>query len=102
MCPRPISYGMDIKELTKLAELARISVSNKELEGFQKDMEAILKYVSHIQELEIREDEKTEKEQLRNVMREDEQAHESGIYTDNLLSQVPEAEREYVKVKKIL
>lgn len=93
---------MDKEELKKLAELARISVSDKELKGFQKDMKAILKYISQIQESTVHEGEKTEKEQLRNVMREDEQAHESGIYTDNLLSQVPETEMGYVKVKKIL
>ena len=38
----------------------------------------------------------------RNVMREDDKPHESGIFTDELLKLAPRCEKNRVKVKKIL
>ena len=93
---------MDRKELEKLAELARIDLPDGELQGLQKDMEAILNYVSQIQEVSESVDDVSGGGLLRNVMREDGKPHKSGIYTEELLSAVPQREGEYVKVKKIL
>ena len=39
---------------------------------------------------------------MRNVMREDANPHESGIYTEKMLEQAPAREGNYIKVKKIL
>ena len=47
-------------------------------------------------------DEKKEAGTLRNVLREDKEPHESGQFTESILSEAPGKERGYFKVKKIL
>ena len=39
---------------------------------------------------------------LCNITREDEKPHKSGVYTKKILSEAPEREGDYIKVKKIL
>ena len=79
------------EDIKKLAELARIEVNEKETKSLAKDIEAILEYVKQVRDVSVV-----------NVFREDANSHESGIYTDALLSAVPERDGQYVKVKKIL
>jgi aspartyl-tRNA(Asn)/glutamyl-tRNA(Gln) amidotransferase subunit C len=89
------------KEIERLAELARIEVDEEETQSLAKDIEAILGYVTLVQKV-AGETGEPEKPALVNVLREDANPHESGIYTDALLSVAPEKEGGYVKVKKIL
>lgn len=91
---------VDKDELAKLAEMARIELTAEELSEMKGDFESIIQYVSQIQEV-VGSEEK-EAGELRNVMREDEDPHESGIYTDDLLAQFPEKSGNYLKVKKII
>ncbi len=90
------------EDIEKLAVLARISVSEGEKEGLRKDIEGILAYVGQIQKVSAELLEKKEAGALRNVMREDGEPHESGIFTDAFLSAAPQREGEYIRVKKIL
>ncbi|MDO8590992.1 MAG: Asp-tRNA(Asn)/Glu-tRNA(Gln) amidotransferase subunit GatC [bacterium] len=89
------------EDIKKLANLARIKVSEEELPKLSKDIESILGYVSELEKVEVVEGEK-QKEGLRNVMREDALAHESGKYTENILINAPRRQGDYVVVKKIL
>ncbi len=89
------------KEIKHLAELARIEVGKGETVALAKDIEAILGYVTLVQKA-AQGTGKPEKLALVNVLREDAHPHESGVYTDALLSAAPETEDGYVKVKKIL
>lgn len=92
---------MDEVELQKLADLARIDIGAEELQKLQKDMEAILKYVSRIEEVGVSaEDEMTST--VNAFLREDKNPHETGMHSVEILEQAPETERGYVKVKKIL
>jgi len=93
---------MQLEELKKLAELARIEVDTEELSGLQKDMESVLEYVSRVKEIGESAFHVDEGRVPRNVMRDDSGQHESGIYTEELLSLAPQREKNYVKVKKIL
>ena len=101
---------MEKTQLEKLARLARITVSEKELSGLQKDMEAILRYVSQIQDASARPQIGADSKQMRGdvvgvitiVMREDGEPHREGAYSEELLAEAPKTERGYVKVKKIL
>ncbi len=94
---------MDKEELKKLANLARIEIDDKDSESLQGDMKAILKYISQIQEVSgENEEDAPAVGLLHNVMREDENPHEAGIYTEVLLEAAPAREGDYVKVKKIL
>ncbi|TSC84076.1 MAG: hypothetical protein G01um101417_345 [Parcubacteria group bacterium Gr01-1014_17] len=95
---------IDTKEIEHLAELARIEVGKEETVALAKDIEAILGYVTLVQKVAggtgVLEEHK--EHMLVNVMREDSAPHESGAYSDALLSAAPEREGNYIKVKKIL
>ena len=89
------------KDVEKLANLSRIDISEEEKEVFIKDLDAILDYVSEVQEV-VTDDIKPEAWQLRNVMREDENPHKSGKFTEDILKEAPNTKDGYIKVKKIL
>ncbi len=89
------------KDVEKLAELSRIEVSEDEKEVFIKDLDAILGYVSEVQEVVTGEVE-PEAGRLHNVMREDENPHKSGEFTKEIMEEMPSTKDGYLKVKKIL
>ena len=91
-----------VAEIAKLAELARISVSEGEKEGLRKDIGGILAYVGQIQEVSAKVSAEKNADLPVNVMREDGTPHEGGIFTDALLATAPHREGSYIKVKKIL
>lgn len=94
---------MNIQEITKLADLIRIEIPEDQKEKVLKDFDAILAYVSKIQEVQA--DIKNDGHlpaTLENVMREDISPHESGAYTEDILNIAPATENGYIKVKKIL
>lgn len=88
------------EDVKKLALLSRIAISDKEAETLQADIESILGYVSDVKTIssQIIEEELG----VVNVMREDGKPHETGMYTDILLQEMPNTEKGYLKVKKIL
>ena len=88
-------------DMQKLAALSRIAVPEAELESVGNEIETILEYVSQIQEVAA-EEAGPEAGEVRNVMREDANPHETGAFTEALLAAVPGREGKYVKVKKIL
>lgn len=89
------------KDVEKLAELSRIDISDSEKESLIKDMDAILGYVSEIQEVAIQ-DTGPVAGKLRNVMREDNISHEKSEFTEDILKEAPSTKDGYIKVKKIL
>lgn len=89
------------KDVEKLANLARIDIADDEKEVLQKDLKAILSYVSEVQDV-VTGEVTPEAGRLRNVMREDGDPHEVGAYTGDILAEAPETQDGYVKVKKIL
>jgi aspartyl-tRNA(Asn)/glutamyl-tRNA(Gln) amidotransferase subunit C len=88
-------------DVEKLADLARIKLTEAEAEGLAAELDSILAYVSLIQKAASAAPARVAGDR-KNVMREDSEPHESGIYTEALLNQVPQREGAYVKVKKIL
>lgn len=91
------------KDIERLAELARIRMSDAELESMRKDIDSILVYVGQIAEAAVEEPgEESRLGAVRNAMRPDADPHESGKYTETLLSAAPEREGGHFKVKKIL
>lgn len=93
---------MEKKDIEHLAKLARIEVTDVEAEKLAGDITNVLTYVSHIEA--VVGDVSSEKKvgALYNVMREDGEPHEAGIYTEDLLNAAPERDGQYVKVKKII
>lgn len=94
---------MDKDKVLKLAQLARIDMEENEAETLSREFDAILKYVGEVKSIPSNsKDLKKEDFALKNVMREDGEPHESGIYTESILNQAPQREGDYLKVKKIL
>ncbi len=89
------------EEIEKLADLARISLSESEKESLRKDIDGILEYVGEIKKAGDSTSEPWEPA-VQNVMREDLPTTKSGEYTEALVSSAPKYDKGYVKVKKIL
>ncbi len=104
---------MNAEEVLKLAKLARIEISAEEAESLSHEFEAILNYVGQVKKISdptlalplvrgglggVHQASEGEV----NVLREDINPHESGIYTEAILENAPAREGDYIKVKKIL
>jgi aspartyl-tRNA(Asn)/glutamyl-tRNA(Gln) amidotransferase subunit C len=88
------------EDIKNLASLARIGVSDEEVEKMTSEMDSILGYVGEVQKFVGEEERGVPK--LRNVMRGDIAVNKSGEYKEKLLNNAPEREGDYFKVKKIL
>ena len=92
---------ISIKDIEKLADLARIELKPEEKETLAKEIGGILGYIDQIKSAGSKET-KREKEPVRNVFRDDDDPHESGADTLALVAEFPRKEGNYLKVKKIL
>lgn len=90
------------EEVKKLAALARVTVADAELEKFTSEFDAILAYVGQLEKLDLPQGTDREKSALRNVMRDDGEPHETGIYTEKLAEQFPQREGDALSVKQII
>jgi len=94
---------MDKEKVLQLAGLARIELSDQEASNLVGEFDQILAYVG-----EVKDAPQTSKISsdthyaLENVMRDDLEPHEPGLYTKQILKQAPNTEGDYIKVKKIL
>ena len=94
---------MDKEKVLNLAKLSRIKIDNMEAESLSKEFDAILNYVGEVKGVSANSSQlSADSFLIRNVMREDGEGHESGIYTEKILGQAPSREKNYIKVKKIL
>lgn len=92
---------MTIEDVNKLATLARIEMSDAEKQEFLGNMESILSYVDIIKKADVSGIEKDAGD-IRNVMREDTDAYDSGTFTGKILAGAPATQDGFLKVKKIL
>ncbi len=92
---------MNITDIEKLADLARLGIPQEEKEAFLRDFNSILGYIKQIEEVSVN-NTTTPKYDLINVMREDTVTNESGEYTNRLLNEMPDHQDGYLKVKQIL
>lgn len=90
---------MDIKDVERLAELAKIELKEEEKARVLKDMEGILEYVKVVEQVEVPDVEV--EYNLKNVWREDE-IKPSVFSNDLIIKQFPDAQEGFLKVKKIL
>jgi aspartyl-tRNA(Asn)/glutamyl-tRNA(Gln) amidotransferase subunit C len=98
---------MQLVDIKKLADLARIDMSDEELTGIAKDFDAILAYVGQVQEVSKLSKiealhENPDNYFFKNRMREDLVTNEKLEYTEKILNDAPETVDGYLKVKQIL
>lgn len=87
-------------DIKALAQLARLEVSNEEMVRLEKELPNILSFVEQVQKASA--DVPTSDPALRNVMREDSNPHESGLYTEKILAAAPAREKDRVAVKQVM
>ena len=91
---------IDREEVKHLAQLARIEISEDEVDSLTKEIDSILGYVGQVQNTTSDVEKVVPK--LRNVMRDDVVTRSPGQYTKDILANAPSTEGDYIKVKKIL
>lgn len=91
---------MEINDIKKLGELAKIEIKPEEIESFKKDFESILGYIKQIESVDL--GDVSPVYQTENVTREDVAKNTPGEFSDDLLSSAPNTENGFIKVKKIL
>ncbi len=88
------------EDIKKLAELARIHLTEKEEKSLEKDLKSILSYVEKLKEVDVSGvHEMTHAVAAKNVFRGDEPGEEDDGTL--LTEQFPEEERGYLKVKGV-
>jgi aspartyl-tRNA(Asn)/glutamyl-tRNA(Gln) amidotransferase subunit C len=96
---------MQLEEIKKLADMARIDMSENEMKEIAKDFDSILAYVGQVQEFSARQglaEKKPEDYSLHNVMREDIVTNKRGEYTERIVGEMPDTQDGFLKVKQIL
>lgn len=95
---------MTREEITHLATLARIELTEDEITRFTKELSAILSYVGTVQQLvdEAGEAAPPAVGVRHNVFRSDLVTNEPDSFTNDLLAEMPQTEGRYMVVKKIL
>jgi aspartyl-tRNA(Asn)/glutamyl-tRNA(Gln) amidotransferase subunit C len=87
----------------KIAGLARLELTDSEIEKMQQDLAEILGYIDTLNEVDVTNIKPTSHSlPVFNVMRPDVAEEIGKGELDNLLNQAPEKENSYYKVKEIL
>jgi aspartyl-tRNA(Asn)/glutamyl-tRNA(Gln) amidotransferase subunit C len=94
------SSSLTKEDLANLSLLARISVTQEEEEKMLADMQAILGYVSEINN--VSGDAERVKGSHYNIVREDVITHTPGENTESILEEAPDTEDSYVKVAQVM
>ncbi|MBZ1345308.1 MAG: Asp-tRNA(Asn)/Glu-tRNA(Gln) amidotransferase subunit GatC [Candidatus Nealsonbacteria bacterium] len=94
------------KEVQHIAKLARLGLTEKEIEKFQRELSSILDYIEKLKEADVSGVELTDYSfDIGNIMREDLPAkifkENLGRQAKKLLELAPETKNGYLKVKSI-
>jgi len=93
------------KDVRHIAKLARISLTEKEIEKFQKELSLILDYVEKLKEVDISKVQATfhliPKVTLEKGMREDVAKKRDIEMLKRLIKAAPETKETYIKVKSV-
>ena len=92
------------EEVKHIAKLARLGLTEKEIEKYQKELSSILDYVEKLKEVDISEIDPTSHSiKVENVMRIDRENPKSKIQNPKkLLDLAPETKNGYLKTKSII
>ncbi len=93
---------LEIKDIEKLAKLARIDLTDEQKKTYLKDVSSILGYVDQIKNAVSQGALERKIPDLRNVAREDVAKNESGSNTEVITREFPKKDGNYLKVKKII
>lgn len=89
------------KEVSHIAKLARIDLSDKEIGKFQKELSKILDYFDLLKEVDTSNVEPAFHSVKDGLMRKDKEKPESAELMDNLVKAAPEKTKRHIKVKSV-
>ncbi len=87
-------------DIRALAQLARVDISDAEVAKLETEIPNILAFVETIQKADT--SEAKSDTTMHNIVRADENPHESGKYTEVLLSAAPTREGNRIAVKQVI
>ncbi|MDD3399928.1 MAG: Asp-tRNA(Asn)/Glu-tRNA(Gln) amidotransferase subunit GatC [Candidatus Paceibacterota bacterium] len=91
------------EEVQRIAALARLELSEKELEKYRKELSSILDYIEKLEEVSVKGVEPTSHPGgLKNIFREDEEKGKDEERARGMIESAPGEKDGYVKVKSIL
>ena len=93
---------MTIEEVQHLARLSRIKLTEAEAQQFTKEIDAIIEYVSQINDIVAKTGITKQVGAVHNVFREDVVTNEPGAMSEALMAEMPETKGRFLKVKQIL
>lgn len=94
---------MKREDIEHLADLARIKLTEEEVERLPDELSSIVDYVSVVSDLAADEADAEPQVGVRfNVFRKDETTNEPDQYTKDIMNEMPTTEGRYMVVKKIL
>jgi aspartyl-tRNA(Asn)/glutamyl-tRNA(Gln) amidotransferase subunit C len=89
-------------DVLKLARLARLTITDEEIEKYRKELSSILGYVEQLGKVDVTGlQPTTQVTGLKNVMRDDE-VSDYGASPDDLLRGAPDTEGRHIKVKRMI
>lgn len=94
---------INLKEVEHIAKLARLNLTEKEKEKFQRELSLILDYIEKLKEINVKNIKPTSHPfEIENIKRKDLPGAIDEKTAKNLLSLSPFLKDSYIKVKKIL
>jgi aspartyl-tRNA(Asn)/glutamyl-tRNA(Gln) amidotransferase subunit C len=91
------------EEVKHIAKLARLGLTEKEIEKFQRDLSSILDYVEKLKEIDVSKVKPTSHSvEMENVTRADKTEGINPEERKKIIEQMPETKNGYLKVKQIL
>jgi aspartyl-tRNA(Asn)/glutamyl-tRNA(Gln) amidotransferase subunit C len=88
------------QDIERLAELARIEISEAEKTSLLDDMNAIVGYISEIESVSV--DVVNSPDTNSNITRSDEVTNAPGMYSDAILDNAPKRNKQYIEVRQVL
>ncbi len=90
------------KEVIHIAGLARINLSEKEIEKMKNELSLILEYIKKLKELDLENVlPTTHCAELKNITREDISSKRDERVADSLKNLAPQKEQKYIKTKSV-
>jgi len=90
------------EDVLKLARLARLALTDEEVEEFRKELEGVLQYIDMLKDADVSGlTPTTQVTGLKNVMRDD-QVIDYGISNKQLLALAPGRQDDLIKVKRMI
>jgi aspartyl-tRNA(Asn)/glutamyl-tRNA(Gln) amidotransferase subunit C len=91
------------QEIQHIAKLARLRLTQEEIERYQKELSKILDYIEKLKEIDVSDVKATfHPLKIKNVVREDSISKKDIDEIKKLIELMPERKGGYLKVKKIL